>query len=608
MKKLLKPRFYLAPTLVAALALSACSSEDGDGGSSEPSGTDGNAGETETIENEDGLYSIDDFESTKANEGEDIGGGTLNVGLVANSEFAGVLNWQFYNDAYDGEVLNFFGGELFHFDEAFNYVDGAASLDFSEDGLTITVTIRDDVNWHDGEPVTAEDYAYAFEVIAHPDYTGVRYNSSMQIIEGIQDYHAGDADNISGLNIVDEKTVEIRLTDASPATLAGGLWSYPMAKHIYEDIPVSEMESADETRVNPIGFGPFKVESIVPGESVTYTAYEDYWEGAPLLDGVQLQVVNPDIVIQSLGSGDIDLALSFPATQFADNAGMTNLDWVARIDRGYSYTGFKLGKWEDGENVPDPDMKMADVELRRAIAHAVDYDALGEQMYNGLRYSANTIIPPYHALYHDETLEGFEYDPDLANQILDDAGYEYDGDWRTTPDGEELTITYAAMEGDATSEAVTEYQMQGWRDIGLNVQLLEGRTHEFNSFYDRVEEDDPDIDMYGAAWSMGANADPSGVWGPVSPSNYTRYTDDTAKDILERGVSLEAFELEYRQDVYNEWQEYFQEVIPAIPTQYRIAPTPMNKRVNGYTIEVGNNDYGYHTIYLSEEEPLVNGQ
>ncbi|PTL21493.1 ABC transporter substrate-binding protein, partial [Shouchella clausii] len=274
-----------------------------------------------------------------------------------------------------------------------------------------------------------------------------------------------------------------------------------------------------------------------------------------------------------------------------------------------SYTGFKLGKWDAdaGEVVTDPDAKMADVNLRKAIAHAVNYQEIGDRMYNGLRFPATTVIPPYHALYHDESNEGLGYDPDLANQLLDEAGYEdVNGDgFRETPDGEELTITLAAMSGDSTAEAVTDYEIQAWSEIGLNVEKLDNTLHEFNSFYDRVEEDDPAIDMYSAAWSVGSDIDPSGLWGPKALFNYTRYTDDKLQELLADGLSEEAFDIEYRQEAYNEFQAYMNEVVPAAPTLYRLEVRPLNKRVSGFTWEVGNNDLGFHTIQLNAEEPVV---
>ena len=132
--------------------------------------------------------------------------------------------------------MEFFVEGLFSFDENFNYTqDGAATwkLDENDDGtVTMTVEIRDNVNWHDGEPVTAEDLAFAYEVIGHPDYTGLRYYLVENVL-GMDEYNAGEADSISGLEIVDEKTLKITFTHAFPGIKASGLWDDPLPKHIF---------------------------------------------------------------------------------------------------------------------------------------------------------------------------------------------------------------------------------------------------------------------------------------------------------------------------------------------------------------------------------------
>src|SRR5699024_9001132 len=105
-----------------------------------------------------------------------------------------------------------------------------------------------------------------------------------------------------------------------------------------------------------------------------------------------------------------------------------------------------------------------------------------------------------HTEYNDDSNTGREYDTDKANELLDEAGYEMGDDgFRTDPDGNELVINFASMSGGDTAEPIAKYYMQAWEEVGLNVELLDGRLQEFNTFYDRVEEDDPDIDIYQGA-------------------------------------------------------------------------------------------------------------
>ncbi|WP_440897337.1 oligopeptide ABC transporter substrate-binding protein [Amphibacillus sp. Q70] len=559
------------------------------------------------------LASIDDFEHMKTNEGEAIEGGTLNFGLVSDTPFEGTLNYNFYSGNPDVQIIDWFSENLLAFDENYNYTqEGAATFEVDEDDQSITFTINDALNWHDGEPVTAEDWAYAYEVVGHPDYDGVRYTQSLSSVEGMPEYHDGDADEISGIEIIDDKTIKFTYHEFTPSLLAGGVWAYPLAKHIFEDIPIEDMASSDAVRQEPIGYGPFKVESIVQGETVTMVKNEDYWQGEPALDGVNVRVINPNVVVQSLQSGEVDAVSTFPPDQYLDNADMSNVEYLGIIDNAYTYIGFKLGTWEDGEVQPDPDAKMADVDLRRAMWHAVDNETLGNQFYDGLRWNATTLTPPSHPDYHDETIEAPTYDPDLANEILDEAGYTYaneDDDYRTDPDGNELVINFASMSGGDTAEPIARYYMQAWEEVGLNVQLLDGRLQEFNTFYDRVEADDPDIDIYQGAWGVGFDVDPSGLYGRNAAFNYPRFASEENDRLLAEGLSEDAFDVEYRQEVYSEWQELMVEEIPVFPTVYRAILVPVNNRVHNYGASFDKfPEAQRHQIAVTQEEPFVADQ
>src|SRR5699024_1479522 len=158
--------------------------------------------------------------------------------------------------------------------------------------------------------------------------------------------------------------------------------------------------------------------------------------------------------------------------------------------------GFRLGEWQGAETdaegnvvepahaVPNPDAKMANKDLRQALAYAIDNDAVDARFYQGFRRLANFPNIPHFAECYNEDLEGYPQNPERAIELLDGAGYEdVNGDgFRETPEGEELVINFASMSGGEVAEPIAEYYMQSWRNIGLNVQLLEGRLHEFNSF------------------------------------------------------------------------------------------------------------------------------
>ncbi|OPG97554.1 oligopeptide ABC transporter substrate-binding protein [Chryseobacterium mucoviscidosis] len=593
MKKGLFSRgLFFTMMLVFVLALAACSEKE----AATPTPST-NTGETKTEEKptkEEGVYSIEDFSNVKTNEGAAIEGGSITYGLVSDTAFEGTLNFNFYSGNPDANVLQWFDEGLLTWDKDYVYTnDGAATYETSEDGKTFTLTIRDNVNWHDGKPVTAEDLQFAYEVIGNKAYDGPRYDSNFTSVVGMDDYHAGKAKTISGIKVLSEKQISITYKESTPSLLTGGVWTYPLAKHIFGDMDVAKMSSSKEVREKPIGFGPFKVETITPGESVTFVKNDDYWRGAPKLDKVTLKVINPTTVVQELKSGGVDLVDSFPTDQYKDNANMSNVEFLGAIDRAYTYIGFKLGTWDadNGKVVTNPDAKMADKILRKAMWQAVDNDQVGKRFYNGLRWNATTLIPPSHPKFHDSNNPGVTYDPEAAKKLLDEAGYKLDGEFRTKPDGSPLEINFVSMTGGDTAEPLARYYVQSWAAIGLKVNL---EMVEFNNFYDRVGntgKDDPNIDVYQAAWGVGIDVDPAGLYGRDALYNFSRFSSEENDKLLAQGVSAEAFDVEKRKEIYNQWQQYMVDEVPVFPTLYRAEVVPVNKRVMNYAIGDGTGLY-----------------
>src|SRR5699024_7472703 len=440
MTKISWSRFLFLMTLALVLALAACggdsSEEDtsSDDASSEESGeesSDESGEEGDTAGGE--IYNYEDFPKTVSNTGDPSGEGTLNIGYSSDTPFEGTLNWAFYQGAPDADMMAHFDEAVLAMDEDFQYTnEGAVQFELNEDDNTVTFTVRDGVNWHDGEPLTIQDYVSSYEIIGHPDYDGVRGSTDgFTLIEGYEEYRSGEADSISGIEIVDDKTAVFTYTELAPSLTAGGFWSYAFPTHYYEGLEVSEMAAAPQTRENPIGIGPYKVDSIVAGESISMSKFEDYWRGEPGVSEVNVRVIAPSSIASAVESGEIDIAKSFPTDQYPDVSDIDGVEWLANVEGSYTYIGFKLGSWNADEGKVEykpEEMKMGDVELRRAMWHAVDNDAIGERFYNGLRWKATSLITPYHANWHEE-VEVPAYDPEEANAILDEAGYEdTDGD------------------------------------------------------------------------------------------------------------------------------------------------------------------------------------
>lgn len=591
----------LGLTAAASLALVACGNSDSETAESSSS-------------SESGEVVAPELATTVDNEGDAIDGGTLQVGLVTDSPFQGIFSWEFYEDAYDAKIMEFGFESLFGTDDDFQIDDsGKATLALDQENNKATITLKEGLKWSDGEPLTAEDVIYSYEVIGHPDYTGIRYDGTFQNVVGMEEYHSGEADTISGITQVDDVTVEIEFQEVSPSMLqaGGGVWSYAMPKHYLEDVPVAELASSEKIRSTPVGDGPFRITKVTPGESVEYEANEYYWQGEPQLDNVVVEVVPSSSIVPALENGTYDVALSMPTDLYASYAELPGYTLLGREELSYTYIGFKLGKWdaEAGEVVYDEDAKMADKSLRQAMGYAIDNDAVAQRFYNGLRSNANTVIPPVFGSFGATTEEvpGYYYDADKANQLLDDAGYvDTDNDGiREDSDGEPLQINFASMEGGETAEPIAQYYIQAWKEVGLDVQLTDGRLLEFNSFYDRIEANDENIDIYQAAWGTGSDPAPNGLYARNSAFNFTRWATEENDQFMADFTSAEAFDEEFQRNTFVEWQKYFSEEAPVIPTLFRQEVMPVNNRVKHY--DYANNpadDFGWHTVEVTADAPV----
>lgn len=584
-------KFFLFATLILALSvfLAACGDKDKDKDGGKDTGSKDNGKDNgEEVANKEL-----DFPMDVSNKNEPMEDGELTHGLISDSPFEGTLNKVFYQGQPDAEVMGFFDENLLAVDGDYLITnDGAATYELSDENKTITIKIGDNVNWHDGEPVKSTDLLYSYELLGHPDYTGTRYTPMISRVVGMEDYHAGKTKEIEGIKIINDKELSITYTEATPSVMSG-IWTAATPRHHVGDvmtgeITVEDLEASDKIRTNPIGFGPYKVQKIVPGESVLFERNDDYYKGKPALKSIALKVVSTASAVDALKKGDIDVA-SVPVDQYEKVKEVDNIELLANIDNAYTYIGFKLGKWdgEKKENVTDPDSKLADKRVRQAMWYAMDNKSVGEKFYHNLRIPATTLVIPFFASFHDDSIEAPSYDPEKAKALLEEAGFkDTNGDgFVEDPEGNEFVLNFASMSGGETAEPLAMHYIQNWADVGIKVELTDGRLHEFNSFYDMVEADDPKIDIYQGAWGTGTDPDPTGLYGRTAGFNYTRFTSEENDRLLEEGISNKAFDEDFRKQVYSDWQKLMVDEVPVAPTLYRYSLMGVNKRVVNYSVD-----------------------
>ena len=555
------------------------------------------------------------FMTETQNNGNAVPGAVLSVAMVKDSPLVGIFNQAMYKDAYDGDIIDWFlGSYILDIDENFEVTDtGIATLSVDPENKKATIKIKDGMKWSDGQPIVADDIIYTYEVIGNKEYTGVRYSDESAKIVGMEDYKAGKASTISGIKKVDDKTVEISFKEIGQGIFTGGngLLTYAMPKHYLKDVPIKDLEKSEKVRTKLVVAGPYTISSIVPGESIELKANPNYFRGKPKTEKVTVQVVNSQTITAAMKSGKYDLVFDIPTELYKIYKDFDNIETLGRQELYYSYLGFKMGKYDKakGENIVNPNAKMADLKLRQALAYGLDINQMVKAFYDGLREKATSSVPPVFGKYYPKDLAGFPYDPEKAKKLLDEAGYkDVNGDgYREDKNGKPFEIKIAAMSGGDIAEPLVQFYIQQWKEIGIKGVLATGRLIEFNSFYDKVEADDPEIDVYFAAWGVGTNLGPYETAGRKSMFNYSRFASDENDKLMAEVTSPKTLtDPNYKPEAYKKWQEYYINQAVEVPLTYRYQLYPVNKRVKNFDVAYGyeKRGTGMHLVELTAAEPI----
>jgi peptide/nickel transport system substrate-binding protein len=324
--------------------------------------------------------------------------------------------------------------------------DLAETWEVSEDGLTWTIGLREGVTWHDGEPFTANDVKFTLELCSDPTAGGCVWNFAP--IVGIQDINDGAATEASGITVVDDLTLSIQTTQ--PNALLPDLLSeiFILPQHSLGQIPRDQISGSDWWTTQQIGTGPFKWSNYTPGQSIELVRFDDYWRGAPKLDGIiRRQFQDVSAALLAFESGEIDMTYVT-----ADEIARLRESGVGQVFEGPSgvdnYIQFNSVKYPDFEKP----------EVRQAALMAIDRQAIIDNIYGG----AAQLVPCLYGkpnLTGETPIEG--YDPEGAQALLQEAGVDL------SALGELVFDTYY---GDPISAAVMTAIQANWADnIGLRV-------------------------------------------------------------------------------------------------------------------------------------------
>ncbi len=357
----------------------------------------------------------------------------------------------------------------------------------ADDGVTYTFYLNPNAIWHDGQPVTAADVIFTFDSVIAEESLSVRRSS----VVGALKSHTK----------IDDYTVQLVAVDRLAnfvADTAGQFGILP--KHIWEGIPFSEWGTAagstgqDPTQV--IGSGPFRFVEWVRTDHVTLERTPDFWDAqnTPVIDQfIYRVVVDSATAVQTLVTGESDIT-GIPPTQTETlRASNPDLNIVDFDTFSFTYYEFNLD--------PANDLPFLDVRVRQALMYALDRDLVVDTVFQGLATKADGTQPVLSVAYDPERVNTiYNYDPDRANALLEEAGWvDSDGDGIREKDGEKFSFEFLYSEGSTVNEQLIPYMQQAWGEIGVEMIPVQ---QPFPTLVDNQENGTFAASLIGFSWDV----------------------------------------------------------------------------------------------------------
>ncbi|MFP4450470.1 MAG: ABC transporter substrate-binding protein [Rhodosalinus sp.] len=330
---------------------------------------------------------------------------------------AGAIDSVLYANVFEG---------LTRFTESGEVVPGLAeSWEISEDGLTYTFALREGVTFHDGTTMDAEDVKFTLDRARAEDST----NAQKQLFAAIE-----------SVEVVDPQTLRVTLSQQD------GMFLFNMA---WGDAVIVAPDSVGEIKSKPVGTGPFRFVSWTQGDSIELARHDDYWGEAPALEEATFKFISdPTAAFAAMMAEDIDAFMAFPAPE--------NLPQFEADPRFQVLIGSTEGETVLSTNNAQPPLD--DRRVRKAIAHAIDRQSIIDGAMFGYGTPIGSHFAPHHPAYLDLT-DNSAHDPELARQLLADAGY---------PDGFATTLklpppSYARRGGEIVAAQL--------REVGIETEI-----------------------------------------------------------------------------------------------------------------------------------------
>jgi peptide/nickel transport system substrate-binding protein len=368
----------------------------------------------------------------------------------------------------------------------------AQSWEVSDDKKTITFKLDPNAEWSDGKPITSADVKWSLEVLGDQGTLFTNYTS-----------------NVTRIDTPDPYTVVVH-TRRPDARIIGGLFIYILPKHIWGKVPIKELTGSYKPELPLVGSGPYTLTEFDQHRLVRMERNPNFRGDAPAYDEIDfVKYGNQDAVERALQLGEVDAVLEVSAANFERLGTEPDIEALRSPQPSYTELAFNLCP---AQYCPDAQFNPAvqDVQVRQAIAYSIDRARLNTIATRDTSFVAHGILPEYYKSFYEVPEQDYPYDPDQANQILDEAGWTLNDDGVREKDGETLSFDlYVRSESPFTIQMAKLIAEEG-KAIGVdwNVQVVS--TDKLTELTIRKVDGKPAPDFDTFIWGWGGDPyDPS---------------------------------------------------------------------------------------------------
>ena len=426
----------------------------------------------------------------------------------------------------------------------------AESWDVSEDRKTVTFNLIRGAKWSDGKPITSADVKWSLEVLGS---NGLLFSA-----------YTG---NVTSIKTPDKYTVIVK-TSKPDARIVGGLWIYILPKHIWGKVPVKELTSTYQPEVPMVGSGPYIVTEFERGRITTEELNPEWRGDPPAFEEVQfIRYGSQDAVERALDLGEIDFIPEVTAATFDRIGEKEGIETVKAPTYAFTELAFNLCS---EKNCPDAKFNPAvqDKTMRQAIAYSIDRERNNEIANQGTAFVAHGLLPSFYKAFFEIPEQDYPYDPELANQLLDEAGWELNEDGIREKDG-----MVASFDLYVRSEAPADVQQakliaEQTQEIGVEFNVQAVSTDKLTELTIRKVDGKPAPEFDTFIWGWGGDPyDPSFLLSlmttdEIGASSDAFYSNPEYDRLFEEQTTL--FDPEERKAVIQEMIAILQEDVPYI--------------------------------------------